>query len=1144
VSSFFDVVEHARSLLEAHGRVSMRGLRRELSVDDETLEDLAEELVETQQVATREGNTLVWLGPTAASATSPAPPAAQPPSQEAPVSELSPAGAEVEVSTEVGRSGERRQLTVMFCDLVGSTAMAQRLDPEDLRDFLNEYRSACTEATKRFGGHIAQLLGDGVLIYFGYPQAHEDDAGRAVRAGLEIQRLLADRSEQRQIDARIGIHTGLVVVDTSATGDEALALGPTTNIAARIQDVATPGAVVASSATLDLCGGIFLTHSLGEPALKGIDEPIELHEVDTMAGVRSRLAEVAAKPMVGRDREVGLLSDRWEEVQDGRGQVLLLSGDPGMGKSRLVQAWRDELGDSKHLWLDLHCSPFTMGSAFQPLVDLFNDGLTLGETDSPEQATALLVRGLEAMPQLRVELVVPYLLPLLALPASERYPLQETSSEEQRERTFVGLLHLMLNLTEQQPVVLVAEDLQWCDPSTLEYFERMVQQAATTRLMLVLTFRPEFRAPWSQSHVTEVKLSRLSRRVTRDMITNAAGGRLPEPVLAQLESRSDGVPLFIEELARGVVTSGIMTAQDGRYELRGSVNDLAIPSSLQDSLMARLDRLSASKQVAQEAATLGREFSYALIEAVSDLEPPALRTALEQLVTAEVLHRRGMPPDASYSFKHALLRDTAYESQLMTKRRALHARVVAVLEERFPKRVESEPEVLARHCAAAGSHVRAVDHYQRAAELALARHSNHEASRHFASALDVLALLPDDDERKQREIALRLAQRKPLAALEGYRAQVVVDALDRVDELCQAFQDGPQRLPALLGLVQADNLVGDMISCHARAQTILRIAEPLGIPQLLAVAHYMIGNCAMLATSATEADERMTQALAIAATTEFPAPATPDDLDLLSMIPVTHAMALAQCARPEAAMAALSGSRERAAEFGNDFTRFQSVSLMGIVGYLLHDPEFTKSVAEEAMALGAGRGFHSAEVMATICGGWARASLGDVETGVRDVERGVALAESSGTETGLSLLYVATAHVYRMAGDLSRAEHFLARADERSERNGEGAMRIQIAYARARNVLELGTGDPHEAERLLLEVIALACEQGRLSWELLASTDLARLAPQIGNSRDARDRLAGYYARLSEGLERLPALEAKAALDELDRTLAAEEAAS
>jgi class 3 adenylate cyclase len=977
------------------------------------------------------------------------------------------------------------------------------------------------------------------MVYFGWPQAHEDDAGRAIRAGLEIQRVLGERPEGQRIAARVGIHTGLVVVDATAVGNEALALGPTSNLAARIEGVATPGSVVVSDATLALCRGVFVTKSLGETALKGVDVPVLLHEVERSAGVRSAIAADAARPMVGRERELGHLLDRWEEVQDGRGQVVLVSGEPGMGKSRLLRALRDKLADAPHLWLDMQCSPFTSGSAFQPLVDLFQTGLAGGAAKSPEEAGQLLVRGLESMPGLPGEKVIPYLLPLLGLPPSERYVLPQTSAEEQRNRTLAALVQLNHTLSEQQPMVLVAEDLHWSDPSTLEYLGRLVEQAPTSRWLLVLTFRPEFRAPFTQSHVSDLKLGPLSRRVTRELITNAAGARLPEPVLLQLEARSDGVPLFAEELVSGVVTWGVITQNGGRYELRGGMRDLAIPATLQDSLMGRLDRLSASKHLAQQAATLGREFSYELIEAVTDLDPPSLRTALAQLVAAEILHQRGTPPDAAYTFRHALLQDTAYESQLLSTRKALHGRIAVALEERFPERVGAEPERMARHCAAAGEHAKAVDHYQRAAELAVARLSNEEAAEHYGRALEALAALPESAERHQREIALRVAQGRALTALYGYEAPEVLESFARVEALCQAVGEGPQQLPARIGLTLFALARGDQVSWCDQAEVILRIAEPLGVLELVVMSHVLAGAVIINTGSIVAAEKRLSDALAIAEQIDFPAPATPWDADLIALAYGSQAIALACLARPEQAIQSFRLGESRLQQLSHTRSRTSSSAFAAIVGYLMCDLEFARASAEETLALAEGRGFHSDELMAHIVLGWARASQGEVEEGVRAVEKGLALAEASGSVAGLPLLCCAAAHVYRMAKRREQAEELIDRATTEYERTGGKNLRVDACVARAQVHLEPGDGAPAEAERWLLEALEAAGAADYLQQELIISTQLARLAPRTGKLREAHDRLAHHYGRLTEGFDRAPAREAKAALDELAALLGA-----
>jgi len=1125
--SFLETVAQARETLRENGRVSLRALQREFDLDDGALADLIEELVDVQQVAERSERVLAWCGeaePAApartqkpAAETSEPPPAVEPAS--AARSDAGPA-----TQAESPDSAERRQLTVMFCDLVGSTALAARVDPEEFRRIVHEYRSVCVEATKRFEGHVAQYLGDGVLIYFGYPIADEDAASRAIRAGLEIQRELGERPEVSQVGARVGIHTGLVVVD-----DDALALGNTTNLAARIEAAAEPGSVVVSDTTLGLCRGSFLTHDLGPHELKGIDGPVALHRVDAVLQVRSGLdAEVSSLPMVGRDRELGLVIDRWEQAREGYGQVALVSGEPGVGKSRLIEALRGEVAGSQHVWLDLRCSPFTRSSAFQPLVDLFSAGQD--PTSSPEERTQRLVNALEALPGVSGERVVPYLLSLLSLPPSARHPLPDTSEDERRERTFAALLDLVIRISEQQPVVLVVEDLHWCDPSTLEYLERLVAQAPTMQVLAVLTFRPEFDPPWSQSHVSEVRLGRLSKRATQELIENAVGGKLPAPVLTELEQRADGVPLFMEELAASVVSSGVLAKEAGRFELRGSIKDLTIPTSLQDSLMARLDRLSASKHVAQQAATIGREFSYELIEAVSELDPPSLRTALEQLAGAEVLHRRGTPPDATYSFKHSLLQDTAYESQLRTTRKALHAKVAAVLEERFPQRVAAEPEQMARHCEAAGDHARAVDHFARAAALALERVSNREASGHYTSALAALDALPEDDARREREISLRLAHWSAFVAIHGFEAGG--ETLARVEEVALQLKDGVKQIPAWLGLAVNSYYMGDFTEGMRHVDRLFPLVEPLGAPQLLSTLYYLRGVYMELCVSSADAVGLLDRALSLAEAAQFPPP-TAREQDLITQILYSRAIALGSLGLHARALESLEASQARVREAGNEFTTASSWAVQGIMGFVLSDPKLARSLGEKAVAANEGRGNHGPEMLGYFCRAWGRAELGEVEAGVRDVERALEIHERSGARGGVSMNFVMAAHVYRLAADRERCEAFLERAEEYVHRFGERGILSWIAFARAKLCLELGSGDPSEAEAALIAGHEVAVEGDRLMLAVQAGTQLAQLALRTGKAQEAHDRLAADCARASDGFDPAILAEAQAALEAL-----------
>jgi class 3 adenylate cyclase len=593
-------------------------------------------------------------------------------------------------------AGERRQLTVVFCDLVGSTPLSQQLDAEEWRDVLAQHQQTVSRVVARFGGHVARNLGDGLLIYFGWPTAREDNPESAIRAGLAILDAMAKLQftfeHAVRLAVRIGIHTGPVVI---ADGGEVF--GDTTNVAARVQGAAEPDTVVVTAATQRLVAGIFVMENRGPHALKGVREPITLHRVVQSSGVRSRLDLAAGKltSFVGRETELATLVDAWERTIDATGQTVLVIGEPGIGKSRLAHELRERLAAEPHTWLECRATPYTTGTAFHPVIELVEQGLLLEPGDTPAEKLAKIERGL-GQASLSTGEMLSLLSEFLSLPPQAGYTPLEMSPELKRQRTFEALATWCLRLGERQPVMLLLEDLQWCDPSSLELFGRLIEQSPTARMLVVATARPEFADWWPvRSNVQTLTLGRLMKRQAREMVMRLAGGRpLCDPVVETIVTRADGVPLYVEELTSAM------------REATSEASERSIPVTLQDLLMARLDRLGGAKEVAQRAAVLGREFSYALLVAVADLGEAAIRDGLARLTRAELLFVRGEPPAATYVFKHALVQEAAYESMLKRTRRELHGRIVKALTERFPERVAAEPEVVARHAEAAGVHTR------------------------------------------------------------------------------------------------------------------------------------------------------------------------------------------------------------------------------------------------------------------------------------------------------------------------------------------------------------------------------------------------------------------------------------------------------
>jgi class 3 adenylate cyclase len=915
---FVAVVDQVVALLRQRGRVTYRPLQRQFQLDADTLADLLAEVRYAHRAEIlEEAEGVVWTGdPGVPPALAPAPPSA-------PLSDLQPMptvpGARP-AAEPTAREAERRQLTVLFCDLVDSTPLASRLDPEDLRAVVRAYQDTCAKVIARFEGHIAQYLGDGLLVYFGYPLAHEDDAQRAVRAGLGMVEAIGQlntrlgeeglcraeaeqaarnpksgptdyplstptQSRQRgvQLAVRLGVHTGLVVVgevggSTRQEGPEGpaptqsrqqLALGETPNLAARLQGLAAPNTLVISAATLPLLGGFFACQALGTRLVKGIAQPLAFYQVLYESMARSRLEAAGSTgltPLVGREQEVALLRERWAQVKDGLGQVVLLSGEAGIGKSRLVQVLKEQVASEPQAWLTpCQCSPYHQNSALYPLIDLLERvTLRFEREESPPQKLGKLEGFLVQYGFPLVE-TVPFFAALLSLPLAADYAPLHLSPEQQKQKTLQALLTILLRMAAQQPVLFVMEDLHWVDPTTLEFLSLLVDQGPTARILVLCTFRPDFSPSWTgRSHLTQVTLSRLPRRQAAEMTGRVAHGKaLPAEVIAQVVAKTDGVPLFVEELTKMVLESGLLQEGAERYELIGPLPPLAIPATLHDSLMARLDRLAAVKALAQLGATLGREFSYELLQAVSTWDEGTLQRGLHRLVEAEFLYQQGLPPQATYLFKHALIQEAAYQSLLKSTRQQYHQRIAQVLEERFPALVDTQPELLAQHYTEAGQSARAIVYWQRAGERAMQRSANLEAISHLRRGLAVLTTLPETQERAQQELHLQIPLGSALIATRSPAAPEVETAYTRAYELAQHVGDTPQLLPVLWGLFYFALSRAEFGRAQALGEHLLQMGQRVQDPIVLLAGHTTTGGALLLQGELAQAHPHLEQSLSL-----------------------------------------------------------------------------------------------------------------------------------------------------------------------------------------------------------------------------------------------------------------------------------------
>jgi class 3 adenylate cyclase/tetratricopeptide (TPR) repeat protein len=760
---------------------------------------------------------------------------------------------------------ERRQVTVMFSDLVGSTALSARMDPEDLREVISAYQQCVAKTVQRLGGFVAKYMGDGVLIYFGYPHAHEDDAERAVRAGLELTAAVTALKASAPLQTRVGIATGLVVVgDLIGSGEaqERGIVGETPNLAARLQGIADPNTVVIAEATRKLLGNLFELDEVGPKDLKGIAGPVRAFAALRPRSVESRFEALHASvltALVGREEELELLLRRWARAMNGEGQVVLLSGEPGIGKSRLTAALLERLAGEPHTRLRYFCSPQATDSALFPVIGQMERAAGFACDDDAEAR-------LDKLEALASPEDVALLAELLSLP-TVRYPASTASPQRKKEQTFTALLRQLEALARSRPALMLFEDLHWIDPSSRELLDRMIERAVRLPLLLVLTFRPEFQAPWTGlSHVTSLTLSRLDPQNGAAMVSFIAGERaLPEALAAKIVERADGVPLFVEELARAVIE-----AQGSREGVERALSATApaaagVPAALHASLMARLDRLGPmAREVAQIGAVIGRDFTYELLAPVAGRSEAELTNALGRLADAGLVFQRGAPPQAAYLFKHALVRDVAYASLLRRRRQELHAHIAAQLEARFPDSAEAQPELLAHHFTEAGLGEQAVAYWHRAGERAVARSANVEAAAHFGRGIDVLNTLPESAARDERELALQVARIAPLQNSQGHASSETEHAAACALAISRRVAaDTHAHFWALYALTLATMVRGALRLARDLGVEALGVAMRLQDPQLVAYGHGNLGLTELWFGEYGEARTHLERALAL-----------------------------------------------------------------------------------------------------------------------------------------------------------------------------------------------------------------------------------------------------------------------------------------
>ncbi len=1024
---------------------------------------------------------------------------------------------------------ERRQLTVMFCDIVGSTALSARLDAEDMHEVILAYQDACTRSIALYGGFVAKFMGDGVLAYFGFPHAQEDSAERAVRGGLDILSAIA-RLETRAGEAlkvRIAVATGIVVVDDpvgQGSAHERQVFGDTPNLAARLQALADPGTVVIADTTRRLLGGTFELTPLKPQPLKGFDAPVPAWTVVREAENVSRFESSRSQsmtPFVGREQEAALLLDRWRGASEGDGQVVLLSGEAGIGKSRILAALRERIAGEPHITTRYQCSPHHVNEAFYAITRQMwrAAGFASGEHIGLrlDKLEALIARsGLDA------EESAPLLAALLSISGDGRYPALEMAPSEQKEQTIAAVMALFEGLTKDAPVLALLEDAHWIDPSSLDVFGRLVDRLPNLRALLVVTFRPEFAAPWKgRAHATSLMLSRFERRDALAMVDSVAGGKaLPSEVLDEVIAKTDGVPLFVEELTKAVLESGQLREENGGYVMTSALTPLAIPSTLQDSLMARLDRLAPVKEIAQIGAAIGREISYRLLEAVAPIQGQALQDALAQLMAAELIHGRGAPPEATYVFKHALVRDTAYASLLRSHRQRIHADIAKALVETLFDQVDSPRAVIAHHYTEAGLFEPAARHWLAAAELALSRSAALEADRHVDAGLAVLPHLPEGHERQSLELAFLVARGNALLPLKGYSTPETVAALTAARLLLDAgVGDALQHFSVLYGLCAAKYVASELESARALARQFVDLADRQNDPIYQLVGRRLLGTVQFFMGRNREVLEILRQAEGYRDRARQKQLSYRFGYDTGLSVLCYKAMTLSMLGLADQAARAREQARIEAADHYHAPTVALCRFFTTIWPELLFgDLEACERNSAELVAYCIEKKVEQFRLYGDVVHACARAERNSTVEHIEAIRVAREAHHRSGARILDSMILSCLAEALLMAGDVAGSEAVLQEAFEFVERSGERFLLADLHRIAGQAALRRRAPNRAFAETCFLKAIEVARGQEARLLELRAATDLARLRRDTV-SRDDPSALLEPILAMIEGLE-------------------------
>jgi class 3 adenylate cyclase/tetratricopeptide (TPR) repeat protein len=1031
---------------------------------------------------------------------------------------------------------ERRQLTILFCDLVGSTPLSLRLDPEELREVIGAYHRCVAQTVEPFGGFIARYAGDGALVYFGFPQAYEDGAARGVRTALALIKDVGElRALGERLSARVGIATGVVVVGelvNSDAGREQTALGETPNLAARLQSVAEPQGIVIADSTRRLIGEQFELEDLGGIELKGFGAPMRAWKVLGVRDVNGRVAAYdsdnidravqdaarRSRPLIGRQPQLSSLSERWNECRSGQGRAVFVTGGPGIGKSRLVQAFVASLAAETHYELEFRCSPYYANTPLYPAITLLPRVVGWNRADSEHTKLAKLefFCGQHGLP---AEQSLPLLLSVLGMNVTGG-PTISMSAERQKQCTLHALLQIALAFAHERPLLMLVEDIQWIDPTTLELLALLVDRLPRLSVFVLATARSPFVSRWpTAAHVTAIELARLSQLESEQLIADVAQGKaLPRTVVADVIGKTDGVPLFVEELTKTVLESDVLEERADRYDVAFAARTLTIPSTLHDSLAARLDRLGAAKRTAQLAAVLGREFSYAMLSAIAAMEPPVLESELACLINAEFVYLQTDRDERTYLFKHALIQETAYQSLLRSTRQRYHERIAEVMQQ-FANQAMAHPEIVALHYTEAGRHDAAVGWWQRAGRQAVQRAAYAEAVSHYTRGLSVLHAMPESKARDQTELDLQVDLGYSLIPQQGWGAAESARAFNRAGDLSQQIGDAPGLFRAVWGLAAFHFVRGDQFAAQRLADQCLSVALAANDTDVKIEAYYIKGTVACAAGDFVSGSDHLERCIRLHGDEvrdlhwlQYAQDAKTSALGWL-------ALALWTMGAPDQALARAKHALARVHDATPPFVRARALGAIGIVLVLRGEPQHSGSHLAHAIETCAEQRFTYFHAILSAFAGISQVQSGSLDHGIELMQQSLARLRDIGSELLLTIVYP---HLGAALGARSCVEEGLDAIEQGLGcvvRNGERWGEAELFRIRGELLVARALDQSTQAEICFRNALAIATSQHANTYGLRAATSLARLCRRLGRDDEARavlvDSLSAWSTRLT-----------------------------